>query len=160
MAGQPIVYETLDRLGVPYEEILHEAVFTIPEMERLSLPPDVVVAKNLFLRDHRGKRHFLVVLHKDKNADLRALGEAIGSRLSFASPERLSRHLGLEKGAVTPFGVLNDEARAVEVFFDPDLQAAPKVGVHPNVNTATLLLRFEDVVRVVTEHGNKVGFLP
>lgn len=159
MPGQPIVYETLRRLDVAYEEIEHEAAFTVPDMERLPFPGDVVIAKNLFLRDHRGRRHFLVVLHKDKDADLRQLGWAIGSRLSFASEDRLAKHLGVGKGSVTPLAVLNDAGRAVEVLFDPDLRSAGRVGVHPNNNTATLLMRFDDVVRVVREHGNTVGFL-
>lgn len=157
--GQPIVYETLRRLQAPYEEIEHEPAFTVPDMERIPFPGDVVIAKNLFLRDHRGRRHFLIVLRKDKSADLRALGGAIGSRLSFASEERLVRHLGVTAGSVTPLAVLNDAAKAVEVLFDPDLRDGGRVGVHPNVNTATLLLAFDDIVRVVADHGNPVGFL-
>ncbi|PBG31211.1 hypothetical protein BGU85_26930, partial [Clostridioides difficile] len=42
------------------------------------------------LRDAKGKEHFLVVLGKDKKADLKDIRQQIDSKpLSFASEERL-----------------------------------------------------------------------
>ena len=73
-----IVFEALEALGVPYEVWEHPAVYTIEEMDALHLPDPSVVVKNLFLRDAKGKQHFLVVLQKDKQADLRALGSTLG----------------------------------------------------------------------------------
>lgn len=160
MRGQQIVYETLNRLGIRYDGMEHTPVFTVEEMDRLAFPPDVVTAKNLFLRDARGRRHFLVVLRKDKPVNLRGLEEPLSSsRLSFASEERLHKHLGLTKGSVSPLGILNDGERAVEVVFDRDLAAAARVGVHPNDNAAMLFLAFDDLVRLAEERGNKVFYI-
>ncbi len=154
-----IVFEALEALGVPYEVWEHPAVYTIEEMDALHLPDPSVVVKNLFLRDAKGKQHFLVVLQKDKQADLRALGEHLGVKLSFASEERLMKYLGLEKGAVTPFGILNDTERAVEVLLDADLECMPLIGVHPNENTATVVLKPADLVRIIERHGNPVEYM-
>ena len=154
-----IVFEALEALGVPYEVWEHPAVYTIEEMDALHLPDPSVVVKNLFLRDAKGKQHFLVVLQKDKQADLRALGEPLGVKLSFASEERLMKYLGLEKGAVTPFGILNDTERAVEVLLDADLECMPLIGVHPNENTATVVLKPADLVRIIERHGNPVEYM-
>ena len=154
-----IVFDTLDRLGISYQVWEHPAVYTIEEMDALHLPCPEAVVKNLFLRDAKGKQHFLVVLKKDKQADLRGLGERLGVKLSFASEERLMKYLGLEKGAVTPFGVLNDEDRAVEVLLDADLERMPMVGVHPNENTATVVLRPADLLRVIEDHGSPVEYI-
>lgn len=154
-----IVFEALETLGVPYEVWEHPAVYTIEEMDALHLPDPSVVVKNLFLRDAKGKQHFLVVLQKDKQADLRALGEHLGVKLSFASEERLMKYLGLEKGAVTPFGILNDTERAVEVLLDADLECMPLIGVHPNENTATVVLKPADLVRIIERHGNPVEYM-
>lgn len=159
MNGQPIVYETLARLEIQYEEVTHPPMFTIEDMAKLTFPPDVTIAKNLFLRDHKGRRHFLVMVHPDKNADLQRLGSALNTRLSFASDARLEQYLGLKKGSVSPFGVLNDAASEVEVFIDAALESCPRVGVHPNQNTASLLLPPADVIRVVRDHGNSVEFI-
>ena len=140
------VLDVLDNAGIRYRMVSHDPVYTIEEMERLHLDADAEIAKNLFLRDARGKRHFLVVLCSCKAVDLKALRGQLGtSALSFASEDRLKRFLGLEKGAVTPLGILNDEARAVEVLFDRDLAGLPSLGVHPNRNTATVFLAFSDL---------------
>ncbi len=160
MRGQAIVYETLDRLGIPYECIEHAAVYTAEEFAVVPFPDDVRLAKNLFLRDNKGKRHFLVVMALDRPADLRRLGDLLGAgRLSFASAERLERYLRVERGAVSPLCILNDNDTVVEVIIDGSLADAPRVGVHPNDNTATVCLRYDDILRVITEHGNPVQVL-
>lgn len=154
------VLDVLENAGIRYRMVSHDPVYTIEEMERLHLDADALIAKNLFLRDARGKRHFLVVLAKDKVVDLKALRRRLGtSALSFASEDRLKRLLGLEKGAVTLLGILNDEARAVEVLFDRDLAGLPALGVHPNHNTATVFLPLADLESLIRSHGNAVSFV-
>lgn len=160
MRGQSVVYQTLDRLGIAYQVVEHEPAFTVAEMERIAFPADAEIAKNLFLRDAKGRRHFLVTAAKSLPVDLRGMEERLGTtRLSFASEERLRKYLGLGKGSVSPFGILNDEGRVVEVVFDRSLAGTRRVGVHPNDNSATLLLAFDDIVRVAWEHGNSVQFI-
>ncbi len=144
----------LDAAGIAYEWVEHPAAFTIDEMDAIDLPHPEAVVKNLFLRDQKGKRHVLAVLPGHKRADLKALGEVLGDKVSFASEERLEKYLGLEKGSVTPLGVLNDEARAVEVCFDGEIQTMPLVGVHPNQNTATVFLKPGDLVELIQAHGS------
>ena len=154
------VKEFLAQHQIPHTWVEHPAVFTIEEMMQLQLEAPEDVAKNLFLRDAKGKRHFLVVIREDKRADLKTLGEKIGvGRLSFASEERLMKYLGLTKGSVTPLGVLNDTDCAVEVIFDADWKDAPSIGVHPNDNTASVFLAFSELEKIVREHGNSVQFL-
>ena len=101
----------------------HPAAYTMEEIEALHLTrPNESIAKNLFLRDGSGKRHFLVLVAGDKLVDLKTLRQTIGSsRLSFASEERLMKHLKVTKGSVSPMGILNDEHLAVEVFIDEEL---------------------------------------
>lgn len=153
---QKAVAEALDGLHISYEITEHPPVYTIEEMDSLGITSKGDVVKNLFLRDAKGKRHFLVVLEKDKRADLKALQEQLGStKLSFASEERLEKHLGLSKGAVTPLGILNDFQGAVELVFDRDLIGRQRLGVHPNENTATLWISFDDLKKVAdaTKHS-------
>ena len=154
-----LVLQTLAERNIPYQLWEHPAVYTIEEMDALDLPAPEAVVKNLFLRDAKGRRYFLVVLSKEKQADLRALGERLGVKLSFASSERLAACMGLEKGSVTPFGVLNDQERKVEVLLDQDLRTRPLVAVHPNENTATVALAPEDLLQVLEDHGNSVTWL-
>lgn len=120
------VLGALDAAGIPYRMVEHEAAHTVEAMDRLHLDGGESIPKNLFLRDAKGRRHFLLVADKDCAVDLRALRAILGtSALSFASEERLARFLKLEKGAVTPLGVLNDEERAVEVIFRREWPKSP-----------------------------------
>jgi Ala-tRNA(Pro) deacylase len=157
---QDKVYEMLKELGIEYEMMEHPAVFTIEEMDQLGITEKGGVCKNLFLRDEKGKRHFLVVLEKDKTADLKKIRDQIGStRLSFASADRLAKHLKLTQGEVTPLGVINDEAHAVEVVLDKDIQGKDSLGFHPNTNTATVWISFDDLMKYLNHFGNKVKFV-
>lgn len=150
----------LEEKDIVYRWIDHEAAYTIEDMERMGLDADAVVAKNLFLRDQKGKKHYLVVIGGEKQVDLRAFGEAFGlGKLSFASEERLGKYLGLTKGAVTPFGILNDTNQEVRVFFDRDLENLPEIGVHPNDNSATVYISMKDLVGILGELGNEISFV-
>ncbi|ETA81809.1 prolyl-tRNA synthetase associated domain-containing protein [Youngiibacter fragilis] len=147
----------LDSRGIEYEIERHVPVYTIEEMDALKLPFSDLVVKNLFLRDYKGREHFLVVLRKDKNADLKKLKGIIGSTpLSFASEDRLSKYLGLSKGEVTPFGVLNDESHSVRVYIDKDVVSDGKLAIHPNDNRATVLIGILDLIGLIEGYGTEV----
>lgn len=160
MFGKEEVKVFLKEKGIPFHWVEHKAVYTIEEMEELGLEKMEETAKNLFLRDQKGKCHFLVVIRADKQANLKELGEKLGGvRLSFASEERLEKYLGLKKGAVTPLGILNDTACAVKVFLDKDFLGKEEIGVHPNDNTASVYLKTADLMQIIKEHGNSLEVL-
>ena len=97
--------------------------------------------KNLFLRNKKGDRHYLVSVPDEKIVNLKILSEVIGEgSLSFASPERLRKYLGVEPGSVTILGLINDLEQAVDAIIDKKLWEAELVHCHPLVNTATVLL--------------------
>lgn len=158
--GKAEVIAFLEAQGVPYEAVEHEAVYTMEGMAALRLPFAHEVVKNLFLRDDKKRAYYLVVMPEDKPADLKALRRLLEARpLRFASEADLEGILGLKPGAVTPFGVLNDEGRRVLLVFDEELRGYRGIGVHPNDNTATLHVALEDVVRIAESHGNEVRFV-
>jgi len=133
----------------------HPAVMTVEESERLVPRLPGAKTKNLFLRDKKGQRHFLVTAPHDKAVRLDALGELLGAgRLSFASPERLQKHLGLLPGAVSLLGLVNDSASAVEFVIDRSLWEADAVQAHPLVNTATMVVFHADLERFLTATGH------
>jgi len=152
----------LEELGIKYELEEHEPVYTIEDMNNLD--PNIFkgaeICKNLFLRDQKGKRHFLVVLCSEKQANLNTIQEqAAATRLSFASSERLEKHLKLEPGHVSPMGLINDEEGKVEVLFDKDLKNKELVAVHPNTNEASILIRFKDLENFVKETKHEIKYI-
>lgn len=151
------VYAVLEQLGIPFARHDHEAVFTVEAADHLYGEIPGAHSKNLFLRNKKGDRHYLVVVRSDKRVDLKALRATLGeATLTFASPERLMAHLGVTPGSVTPLGLINDAAHAVRVVLDRDLMAAEQVNFHPNVNTATLTLARADFERFLSHCGNSV----
>lgn len=152
--------DCLYALGIPFERHEHPPVATVAEAEHHWGGIDATHCKNLFLRNQKGDRHYLVVVTHSKRVDLRDLGEQIGDgKLSFGSPERLLKHLGLTPGAVSPFGLLNDPGRQVRAFLDLDLKRAARVSFHPNDNTATLVLAWADFERFLDHVGHSVRFI-
>lgn len=152
------VVSFLNQYDIPYEMIEHEPIYTISQLYDIASFPDKdKVAKNLFLRNDGGNQHYLVIVRSDKSVDLKDLRRQIGaSRLGFASEERLMTHLKLEKGSVTPLGIINDETKKIPVLIDRDLMSETKIGVHPNTNSATIWLSYEHLVKAVECHGNPV----
>jgi len=154
------VLETLDKLGIPYVRHEHPPVATVEEAEKHWGALKGAHCKNLFLRNYKGDRHYLVIAPVTRGIDLKRLNAMLGEdRLSFASAERLKRWLGLEPGSVSPFGLINDETRHVQVVCDRTLRSSAALGFHPNVNTATLEIVSADFERFLESRGNPVRWL-
>ena len=151
------VYAALDALGVRYDRHEHPAVFTADDAARFWNPIPGVQCKNLFLRNKKGDRHYLVVVEIGKRVDLKDLVKIVGDdRLSFGSPERLMTSLGLTPGSVSPFGLINDAGGSVRVLIDQDLRGAERLIFHPNINTASVVVSWADLERFLSTRPNSV----
>ena len=156
------IYEFLQRHNIAYEKCEHPAVFTTEEADRLVPPLPGAHAKNLFVKDKKG-RFFLVVVDYEKSVDLKALGKVLEAKdLSFASPEKLKEYLGVEPGSATILGLLADTKSVVEVVIDEKIWNADAIQCHPLVNTATLVISHDDLKTFlkVTNHTAKVIIVP
>lgn len=154
------IFEKLEELEIEYKLVEHHAAFTMEDIAVANLSSYGHIAKNLVFRDVKGTRNMLVVLHGDKRADLRLIRDEIQStKLSFASDERLKRFLNVSKGSVSPLGVIYDTEKELEIYFDADLKNEEIVGCHPNDNTATVFLKFQDLKRYVEDSGHRITFI-
>ncbi len=159
-ANEKSLYDTLDQLDIEYTRFEHPPVYTVEEAQEYWQDIEGAHSKNLFLRNNKGNKHYLVVLEQSKKADIKDLSAKLAAgKLSFASERRLKEHLGLDTGAVSPFGLINDSRKAVTVALDRDLQKKGKVNFHPNVNTATINLSFEDFDKFLKHCGNEVIYI-
>ena len=154
------VYQFMADHHIEYKRHDHPPVFTVADVERLVPPLPAARTKNLFLRDKKGKRHFLVVVPAPKRVDIKALGTVIGAgRLSFGSPDRLKRYLGVDPGSVTILALIRDSEHAVEVVFDKILGQEKAFQFHPLVNTSTLVISRDSLKRFITQTGHEVRLL-
>ena len=154
------VYSALDRMGIEYTSHEHPPIFTGEQASEHWKDVAGVGIKNLFLRNKKGDRHYLVILAVDKQADLRQLVKIIGDdRLSFGSPERLMTHLGVTPGSVSVFGLLHEGSGPVQVIVDADLRGAERLIFHPNDNRASVSISFADFERFLASRPNVVRWL-
>ena len=148
------IYTFLDTNNIPYERFDHPAAFTCQQVDEVCPKMPGASIKNLFLYDRKTNQHFLVVVGKEKQVDLKQLKFMLGvSNLSFASEERMQKYLGVTPGSVTVLGLINDTTHAVTVIFDINLKDKT-LQCHPLVNTATLAIPFEGIKKFLnlTEH--------
>ena len=152
------IYDLLSEKGIWYEVTEHPAVFNMEELEAIELPYPDADAKNLFIRDDRRRNYYLITVKGDQRVDLKQFRKRFETRpLSFVQPDELMSILGLIPGAVTPFGLLNDEENKAALYIDRTFrEGSGLVGVHPNDNTATVWIKIDDLIRIISEHGNKV----
>lgn len=149
------VYDFLNSQNIKYEVTDHAAVYTMEEMQAEGLDKLGTICKNLFIRDQKGKKHFLITADDATRINLKEVGTKLeAGKVSFASAERLEKYLGVTTGCVSPLGILNDEDHAVTVVLDKKLVGLERLGVHPNDNTSTLFISFDDLVKAIEAIGN------
>ena len=154
------IYEFLDSGNIEYQRHDHPPVFTVEDVHRLT--PDLPGAKtkNLFLRDKKGNRHFLLVVPADKRINLKALPKVLeSSKISFGSPDRLMENLGVTPGSVSLFAIVNDQKNRVEVIIDESIWALEAFQFHPLVNTSTLVISKDSIKRFLAATGHEVKIL-
>lgn len=155
MVGQEKVYTVLRELGIEFDYVEHPEAPTIEIAKKYWTNLDSTHCKNLFFRNHKGNRHYLVVFDCDHDLVIHDLEKMLKQgKLSFASEARMEKYLGLRPGSVSPFGLVNDEEHHVYVFLDKNLLKAKKLSFHPNDNRASLAIKLDDFIRYMDWVGN------
>lgn len=146
---------TLEAWEIPYKIFSHPPLPTIEEAMAYWKDIPAQHCKNLFFRNHKGNRHYLVVFDWKKQLPIHELEKRLHQgKLSFASPVRMDKYLGLLPGSVSPFGLINDVENHVHLFLDSSLRSAPAITFHPNDNTYTVELTQEGFQEYLRRVGN------
>ena len=160
MNGQPEVYKVREELEIPFEYYEHPAVPTIEEAKKYWVDLEATHCKNIFFRNHKGNRHYLVILEHTQDLAIHDLEKRLRQgKLSFASEKRMMKYLGITPGSVSPFGLINDTENHVHVFLDENLKRSERISFHPNINTASLVIPYEGFERYLRWTGNSFEYL-
>ena len=170
MSREETVYTYLREHDIPFTSYNHPEGKTIEEAKRWWHDDGSLHCKNLFFRNHKGNKHYLVCFDCDKELDIHYLEQRLKAslqakglpscgKLSFASPERMMRYLGLEPGSVSPFGLINDQDSHVHLFLDEDIKKAPLLSFHPNDCRGTVVIKRENFERYLDGVGNTFEYL-
>jgi Ala-tRNA(Pro) deacylase len=160
MSQKEKVLQILNTLKINYELHEHPPAPTIEEAMKYWKDIDATHCKNLFFRNHKGNLHYLVILDHLQALDIHDLEKKLKQgKISFASDQRMMKYLGLTPGSVSIFGLINDAENHVHVFIDESLKKSSRISFHPNINTASLIISFEDFERFLKWSGNGYEYL-
>lgn len=154
------VFDWLDSRGIAYTWYEHPEAPTIEIARRYWRDDGSKHCKNLFFRNHKGNRHYLVAFDCEQNLAIHDLEHRLRQgKLSFASEQRMERWLGLRPGSVSPFGLINDPEHHVHLFLDRNLEKFPAYSFHPNDNRATVVISRSEFLRYLAAVGNTYEFI-
>ncbi len=149
----------LANLNIAFKTHTHPAVYTCEQAAKYDKEIKGIHCKNLFLKDRKSRRFYLVILPADQELNIRDLGEQIGDKLKFANENDLGDILNLTSGSVSPFGLINDKESRTEVVISKRVWDADFVSFHPNINTETLELKGDDFHRYLKSLKNDVRII-
>ena len=154
------VFDRLNKLNIAFEIHEHPPLDSIEIALEYWKHIDSMHCKNLFFRNHKGNRHYLVIIKDTTPFSIRSLEKKLKQgKLTFGSENRLLKYLGVRPGSVSPFGLINDEDHHVYLFLDKQLQTADKISFHPNDNTASLVISYADFMKYLNASGNGYEFI-
>ncbi|MCM1035225.1 MAG: prolyl-tRNA synthetase associated domain-containing protein [Paludibacter sp.] len=157
---EEVVQKWLEQHHIPYSIYHHPEGKTIDEAKRYWQDDGSVHCKNLFLRNHKGNRHYLVCFDCNRQLAIHDLEQHLRQgKLTFASAKRMLRYLGLEPGSVSPFGLINDTENHVHLFLDSNLQKADTLSFHPNDCRATVVIHRNDFETYLAHIGNSYEYI-
>lgn len=160
MRGQKELYDLLEILDIRFDYHEHPPLATIEDAKIHWKDFNSGRCKNIFFRNHKGNQHYLVILEHLRQLDIHDLEKRLKQgKLSFASDLRLKKYLGVEPGSVTPFGLINDKDKHVHLFIDEKLNESERLAFHPNVNTASLVVTKQDLLKFLAHTGNSFEFI-
>ncbi len=151
------ITDILDNLKIDYKIYCHKPTFRCDEARDVDIP--WMRVKSLLLRNKKKTRFFMIVTTDEKKLDMNHLRKSLGeSKLWFASPELMHELIALEPGHVSPYALINNEEKNIEVFFDTDIKGQP-VGFHPLQNTQTIVTNLDNVERFLDFLGFEYAYL-
>ena len=160
MNGQAELYKALKDLNINFEYYEHPPAPTIEEAKKYWKDLEATHCKNIFFRNHKGNRHYLVILEHTQALDIHDLEKRLKQgKLTFASPKRMMKYLGITPGSVSPFALINDKENHVYVFLDENLKKSEKISFHPCINTASLVIAYSDFEKFMNWVGNSLEYL-
>jgi Ala-tRNA(Pro) deacylase len=158
--GEEIVYKTLEKLDITFEYYQSPEDFSSEDDVEFWNRIGATRCKNLFMRNHKGDRHFLIISDYYRNLDIRILEQKFKKgKISFASQERINKWIKGTIGAISIFSLLNDHQKHVEVFIDESLKLRTKLTFLPNKLNALLAISFDDFIKILEYSGNSYEFL-
>ena len=140
------VVDQLNELGIPFQIVEHEPVLTTEQADRFIEGIEGVRTKTMFLTNKKKRNFYLVIIDDAKRLDMDVFKEIVEeNRIKMASAETLNDKMMLLPGTVSPFGLLNNRDKDIQVYFDQEIVSEERMCFHPNTNEKTIFVNTEDL---------------
>lgn len=140
------VVDQLNELGIPFQIVEHEPVLTTEQADRFIEGIEGVRTKTMFLTNKKKRNFYLVIIDDAKRLDMDVFKEIVEeNRIKMASAETLNDKMMLLPGTVSPFGLLNNRDKDIQVYFDQEIVSEERMCFHPNTNEKTIFINTKDL---------------
>ena len=140
------VVDQLNELGIPFQIVEHEPVLTTEQADRFIEGIEGVRTKTMFLTNKKKRNFYLVIINDAKRLDMDVFKEIVEeNRIKMASAETLNDKMMLLPGTVSPFGLLNNRDKDIQVYFDQEIVSEERMCFHPNTNEKTIFVNTKDL---------------
>lgn len=155
-ATQGLLFSKFEELGIETTTVPYPAHKTVEEGRALRGEMTGTFTKNLLLRDKKGSL-FLIVAEENRQIDLKSLHKLVGAsgRMGFADAGLMRDLLGVEPGAATPFGLMNDSRRQVQPVIDASLMSVQTLNFHPLVQIESTSISPPGLVSFIRACGHE-----
>lgn len=155
------ICDYLKRNFIKFSLFEHQPVYTVEDVKNAKLDIPGVPTKNLFLRDKKKTKYFILISQEDKRIDFKKIGQFIDTKnLTFASEKELNSILKLQMGDVSPFGIINDKEKIVSILLDSELVDKSNINLSANSLTLTIIIDYEELVKFIECVGNNYRIIP
>ena len=154
------VANKLQELGITFDVVEHPPVFTTEQADSYIEGREGVRTKSMFLTNRKKTQYYLLIMDDKKRLDMDDFKVQVGAnRIRMASADSLAEKMNLSAGTVSPFGLLNNAEKDIQVYFDKDILSEEIMTFHPNTNEKTIFIKTQDLFRFLESIGFTYKFL-
>ena len=148
------VANKLQELGIPFDVVEHPPAFTTEQADRYIEGMEGVRTKTMFLTNKKKTQYYLLIMDDKKRLDMDLFKELVSAnRIRMASLDSLAEKMNLPAGTVSPFGLLNNEEKDIQVYFDKEIINEERMSFHPNTNEKTIFVSTRDLFKFLQDLG-------
>ncbi|ASS40920.1 prolyl-tRNA editing protein [Eubacterium minutum ATCC 700079] len=151
------VADKLKELNIQYQLVEHEPALTTEQADKFIEGIEGVRTKTMFLTNKKKKKFYLVIMDDAKRLDMNKFKNIVEEKqIKMASEDTLFEKMLLPPGVVSPFGLLNNKDKDIQIYFDKEIMNEDRMSFHPNTNEKTIFIRTDDLFKFI----EAIGFLP
>ena len=163
------IYDKLDALGIEYKRADHDHADTMEDCLAIEKVLGAKICKNLFLCNRQKTSFYMLLMPGDKPFKTKFLTSQLNcARLSFAEADKMQEYLHTIPGSVSALELIFDtdnniqlviDDNNIQLVIDNDLMSDEYICGHPGINTSTVRLLREDMLKYVRAAKHEPTFI-